>query len=218
MSLLAKLAFTGARAVVSLAGSAPVHTSTTSLTTACAFPSAAAVGDLLVILLEASKAVTYTTPSGWTASTAGGGAGGNSGGMGSFYKIATSADITAGSVSITSNLSITASGEVLAFRGAAWDTAGAVGSGSANVLTCPAITVADRSTLVMVGGYIATSTAMSTPTGMTLVDTVQLSPTQGVWTQANMTAGSTGTRVSTRTGGGASVSNLDGFLFSVKPA
>ena len=150
-----------------------------------------AVGDLLILLIGTKPDSTpATTPSGWTSlGNASGGTGStgiDTGPMrvGVFYKVATSTNETAGTVTVTGNNVSTA--QIFAFRAGAGNVLDIVGTGAADTTTGtpmsatmplnPGLTVGDMLLAVgVVPTDVATFSAQSVAaTGMTTVSLTEI--------------------------------------------
>lgn len=167
-----------------------------------AMPAGIAAGDLLIILVAVNGTATWPSPpSGWTSLYT------TAGMIGVYYKIAVGGDATA--TFTVANAGGEGSAMCLAYRGAAVDTTGTVGTTVANSVT------ASQNSSLLLGFWGCRSLDMSTtpPSGMsarTLVASGGLT-TQAYTFVQSIGAGATGTRtIST----GTTVASL---LIAIKP-
>ena len=181
---------------ISYVSSAVSVQNTASTTISVTVPSVSN-GNLMVMIVQStSNGATWTTPSGWTASSAGTS-------KAIFYKTASSEPA---SYTVTQSASTTSDAFIIAYSNATFNTAGAIG-GNATPAQPATITVAQpNSTIVYyVGRDSAVSVTFTTPTGYTArqADSDATAPSAALFDLANVAAGSYTAPTSTPSSGTA---------------
>ena len=165
-------------------------------------------GNLMIMIVQSSTVgQTWTTPAGWTASTA-------SGGKAIFYRTASSEPA---SYTVTKSASTgTADAFIIAYANATFDTAGAF-SANATPSQPPAITVAAANSTIIyyVGRDSAVSVTFTTPTGYTArqADSDATAPGAALFDLAGVAAGSYTAPTTTPSSGTAS-----SVVIAIKPS
>lgn len=161
---------------------------TTSTTITVNVPSSTANNDLMIlVVVSATAANTWTTPSGWTVWRASGN------GRAIYYRTASSEPA---SYTVTQSGSSTASAYILSYRNASIDVMGTLGS-PADPSVAPSITTTadDAYVFYFVANPGQSSNTYSTPTGFTplVSDTDGTAPSSAIFYKVQATAGATGT-------------------------
>lgn len=164
--------------------SSAVSVQNTSSTTISVTVPSVSNGNLMVMIVQSTNnGVNWTTPSGWTASSAGTS-------KAIFYRTASSEPA---SYTVTQDTSTTSDAFIIAYSNATFDTAGAIGA-NASPVTPAAITVAvANSTIVYYAGRSSgVSITYTTPTGYTAraSDSDATAPSAALFDLANVAAGS----------------------------
>lgn len=171
-------------------------------------PVGTAAGDIMIAFM-AGAAGTWTGDTGWTEiAEQGSGAG-----LRVAYKIATGSEPASYTFTCSSSSS-TFSGSIVTYRGATYDTVGAIVS-NIDPITATSINVAaNDSILLFFGTRRASGLTLTTPTGMAAVvtDSDAVSPSYIIASQT-VPIGATGTRSATA----GSNTNTAGVLLSIKP-
>lgn len=203
--------FASSSAAITLVGVVSAENASNSTSLDVAKPSGVQAGDLLIAIMGAgsSTGTTWSQPSGWTEARDSG----TSPNIGIAYKVATAGEPSTYSFASANSIAIGVT--ILAYRGAAIDVVGALGTvtTAAVATTAPSITMTSANALLIAVFMAAgASRAWGTPSGMALAVTKNDSraPSYIVATQA-VGSGSTGTRSATPTGTGSNVAVLIGL-------
>lgn len=185
-----------------------------ALTVVISKPTGTQQGDLLIGLCAAATGRTWTGDTDWTEVIDQGSAPS----IRVAYKIAGASEPASYTFSLSS--ATNASGVIVTFRNAAYDTVGTIRTtASSSVQTAPAITLSSSSSaiLALFAHDIGSRTWSSPTSGLvsTATDSDANNPSWALYRELNLSSGSTGTRSST-------VSNVTGnigcLLVGIKPA
>ena len=196
---------------VNTAQTAPSGTSSTTIS--LSVPSGVQNGDLLIAIVSAGGgAVSSWTQASFTFALSETSRNPN---LAVAYRIASSEPA---SYTFTAGASALLGAQMIAFRGAAWDTIGTIATtNNTNTLAANGITVAQNNAILLGAWAINNpSSTFTTPTGMSLVASslTANNPNWAVFSQ-NVSAGATSTRSSTFN---TSTANASAVLFSLIPS
>jgi len=177
-------------------------------------PTGTQQGDLVVALCAAATGRTWTGDTGWTEVIDQGSAPS----IRVAYKLAGASEPA--NYTFTLSASTNASGVVVTFRNAAYDTVGTISTtASGSIQTAPAITLSSSSSAILaLFAHDVNSRTWSSPTSglvSTATDSDGNNPSWALYRELNLSSGSTGTR-------SATCSNVTGnigcLLVGIKPA
>lgn len=170
-------------------------------------PSGVQAGDLLVAIISGGAAITWTGDTGWTEEL-------DASRLRVAVKLATGSE--GSTFTFTASGSTFSAGVIIAYRSAAFDVVGSVGTAtSGSDVVAPGVTLSSLGILLAAFGIDAPGRTMTTPTGMlpVVVYPGAAKPSLAIFSQ-QLGAGATGTRTSSPGGGGST----SGVLIGIKGA